>query len=320
LPPVVAISSILKPYRRTRSVTILLVLFGMYAASLAFVRLRNKVHLSWGRQLTDFSTFMVPFNIPAYLLSRAPLSARMPVSTFPNLQILQDNWEVIREEALTLYNGGQIAVKDDLPGSSFYKDNRWKSFYLKIYDIDLPSAWDLAPKTRALIEQVPGMNLALFAVLMPGKKLGQHHDPFAFSLRYSLGLSTPNSEQCGLMVNGEEYQWKDGEGIIFDETYIHAAHNDTAIPRIILMTDIDRPMHLSWVQRLYFHFGRFFNGLFYIDNVDSSKSGIGNRMSRPVIRYKTTMKGLKHRHRRAYLIGKWAVHLGLVYLLILWML
>ncbi|MGB0220968.1 MAG: aspartyl/asparaginyl beta-hydroxylase domain-containing protein [Sinimarinibacterium flocculans] len=297
---------------------VLLSILAIYLASLAFLRVRNRAHLPWGRQLTDFSTFMVPFNLPAYLLSRVPLGARVPVETLPQLRLLQDNWETIRDEAMALYGQGHIAVKADLPASSFYKDNRWKSFYLKVYDHDVPSAWSLAPKTRALIEQVPGMNLALFAVLMPGKKLGAHHDPFAFSMRYSLGLSTPNSADCVLTVNGQDYVWRDGEAIVFDETYLHATHNDTDVPRIILMTDVDRPLRWRWVQRLYFHFGRFFNGLFYIDNLDPTKTGIGNRLSRPLARYKTTMRRLKERNRPAYRTGKWALHLALVGLVVVW--
>ncbi len=292
----------------------------IYAASLAFVRLRNRAHLSWGRQLTDFSTFMVPFNLPAYLLSKVPTTSRVPAETLPQVKLLQDNWETIRDEALALYGSGHIAAKTDLPASSFYKDNRWKSFYLKIYDHDVPSAWALAPKTRALIEQIPGMNLALFAVLMPGKRLGAHHDPFAFSLRYSLGLSTPNSDQCVITVDGVDYPWHDGESIVFDETYLHTTHNDTDVPRIILMTDVDRPLKWRWVQRLYFYFGRFFNGLFYIDNLDPTKTGIGNRLSSPLASYKATMRRLKEKNRPAYQTGKWALHIALVGLLVVWIL
>lgn len=297
---------------------ILLTLLLVYSGSIIFLRLRNRAHLPWGRQMTDFSTFMVPFNIPAYLLSRVSTRSRVHISEFPELQLLQDNWQVIRDEAMALYGTGHIATKNDLPGSNFYRDNRWKSFYLKIYDNNLPSAWALAPKTRALIEQVPNMNLALFAVLMPGKKLSQHHDPFAFTLRYSLGLSTPNSDACGLMVNGEPYRWQDGDSIIFDETYLHSAYNDTEQPRIILMTDIDRPLRSRVLQKLYFYFARFFNGLFYIDNVDSNLSGVGNRMSAYVVRYKSYMKELKKRHPVGYRIGKWVVHLELVALIVLW--
>lgn len=297
---------------------ILTAVFLTYAGSLAFIRLRNRAHLPWGRQLTDFSTFMVPFNLPAYWLSKVPTTARVTASTLPQIQALEANWQTIRDEALALYGSGHIATKNDLPASSFYKDNRWKSFYLKVYDHDIPSARQLAPKTLALIEQTPGMNLALFAVLMPGKKLGAHHDPFAYSLRYSLGLSTPNSEQCVITVDGVETVWRDGQSIIFDETYLHTAHNDTDIPRIILMTDIDRPLRWRWVQRAYFHFGRFFNGLFYIDNLDPSITGLGNKITAPLARYKATMRALKTRNRSAYKVGKWTLHIALLGLLVAW--
>ena len=300
------------------SVSTLLIIALAYGGSLAFLRLRNRAHLPWRRQLTDFSTFMVIFNLPAYLLSRVPTTARMPISTFPQLQLLQDNWQTIRDEAVALYSGGQIAVKNDLPASSFYRDNRWKSFYLKVYDNNIPSARTLAPKTCALIDRIPGMNIALFAVLMPGKSLSRHHDPFALSLRYSLGLSTPNSEKCGLMVNGEPYIWRDGDGVLFDETYLHSAYNDTDRPRIILMTDIDRPLWLAPVQKLYFWFARFVNSLFYIDNLDSNLSGAGNRLSAYVVGYKARMKVLKAQRPRAYQAGKWALNVSLVGLIVAW--
>lgn len=293
---------------------IIIAAIALYIGCIVFIRLRNKVTFPLTRQLTDFSTFMVPFNIPAYLLSKVPTSARLSKDQFPEIKILEDNWEVIRDEALALYGQGHISVKDDLPASSFYKDNRWKSFYLKIYDNEIPSAYQLAPKTRALIDQVPGMNIALFAVLMPGKRLNIHHDPFAYTLRYSLGLSTPNSEKCGLMINGDHYTWRDGDSIIFDETYLHCAYNETDTPRVILMTDIDRPMRIGLVQKLYYFFGRFFNRLFAIDNLDSSYTGIGNKLGQGVLAYKNALKKIKRWNKPVYVTGKWLVILGVLWL------
>ena len=251
----------------------------IYFASFLFVRIRNADPLSLSRQITDFSTFMVPFNIPIYLLSKIPNTAFLDKKYFPQIDILEKNWEIIRDEALALYENGYITAHHDLPGSSFYKNNRWTSFYLKAYKCDIPSAKQLAPKTIALIEQVPGMNLALFACLNPGKKLNKHHDPFAFTLRYSLGLSTPNSLKCGIAVNGQHHVWKDGEGILFDETFSHYAYNDTDTPRIILMTDIDRPLRLKLLQKFYYYFAYFFNSLFSIDNLDINKTGIGSKLT-----------------------------------------
>jgi len=280
---------------------------------IVFIRLRNKSTFPLKRQLTDFSTFMVPFNIPAYLLSKVPTTPRISKEYFPELKIIEDNWETIRDEALALYTGGQITAKEDLPASSFYKDNRWTSFYLKLYDNRIPSAWELAPKTMAILDQVPSLNLALFAVLMPGKRLNKHHDPFAYTLRYSLGLSTPNSDGSGLIVNDDDYKWKDGDSILFDETYLHSAYNDTDTPRIILMTDVDRPLKLKFVQKIYWYFGRFFNRLFMIDNVDPTHTGIGNKLGKGLMAYKNFLKSVKKKNKTFYVVAKTVVILAVLY-------
>lgn len=287
-------------------------LVALYIFSIIFVRVRNTEHFPLSRQLSDFSTFMVLFNIPAYLLSKIPTTHLIPRENLKQIQILEDNWETIRDEALALYENGYIAAKDDLPASSFYKDNRWTSFYLKCYDMEIPSAMQMAPKTMALINQVEGMNLALFACLNPGKAINNHHDPFAFTVRYSLGLSTPNSDKSGIVVNGEDYKWKDGESVIFDETYFHRAYNEDEVPRIILMTDIDRPLHFGLLQRFYYYFGRFFNSLFYIDNIDSSMSGAGNSIGRYLNAYKRMMKRFKHWNKPVYVTFKVVVLAGVI--------
>ncbi|MCP8898509.1 aspartyl/asparaginyl beta-hydroxylase domain-containing protein [Gilvimarinus xylanilyticus] len=294
---------------------VILTCIAIYIGCIAFVRTRNRVTFPLSRQMTDFSTFMVPFNLPAYGLSKVPTTPRVSKEHFPELDVIEQNWEVIRDEALALYQGGKITTKDDLPASSFYKDNRWTSFYLKLYDHDIPSARELAPKTMELLDQVPYLNLALFAVLNPGKKLNQHHDPFAYTLRYSLGLSTPNSEKCGLQIDDFHYPWRDGDSIIFDETYLHSAYNDTETPRVILMTDIDRPLKLGFVQKGYWYFGRFFNGLFKIDNVDASNSGIGNKLGQGLLGYQRFLKSVKKKNRTFYYTAKWVVIGGLLLLI-----
>ncbi len=285
----------------------------IYVGCIVFIRIRNAEPFGLKRQLTDFSTFMVPFNIPAYLLSKIPTTPQIDKAHLPELKLIDDNWETIRDEALALYTGGNITAKDDLPASSFYKDGRWTSFYLKVYDNKLPSAYELAPKTMALLDQMPTMNIALFAVLMPGKKLNRHHDPFAYTVRYSLGLSTPNDEGCGLTINEDDYIWRDGESVVFDETYIHSAWNNTDKPRIILMTDVDRPLKSKLVQKIYWSFGWFFNRLFFIDNLDPTHTGVGNKIGKGVLTYKHFLKSVKRRNKTFYVVAKWAVILGILY-------
>ncbi|MFT5550393.1 MAG: beta-hydroxylase, partial [Candidatus Azotimanducaceae bacterium] len=122
---------------------IIFLTIAIYILSIAFIRFRNNDKFNMVRQLSDFSTFMVPFNIPAYLLSKAPIQPFPDRKYFPELHLLDAQWDVIRDEARVLYAEGLIGVSDDLPGSSFYKNGRWKSFYLKSFENDIPSAYEL---------------------------------------------------------------------------------------------------------------------------------------------------------------------------------
>ena len=90
----------------------------------------------------------------------------------------------------------------------------------------------------------------MFAELPPGGKLNPHRDPFAGSLRYHLGLATPNDDRCFIDVDGIRHSWRDGEGVMFDETYIHWAINGSESDRIILFCDVERPMRFRWAQAI----------------------------------------------------------------------
>ncbi len=72
--------------------------------------------------------------------------------------------------------------------------------------------------------------MGMFTLLPAGAHLNPHRDPFAGSLRYHLGLVTPNADSCHIVVDGESYSWRDGEDVLFDETFVHSAQ--TTRPRI----------------------------------------------------------------------------------------
>jgi beta-hydroxylase len=136
---------------------------------------------------------------------------------------------------------------DDAGFNSFFK-NGWRRFYLKWNDASHPSAVRFCPRTVALLQRIPSVKAAMFAELPAGGKLNRHRDPFAGSLRYHLGLATPNSNACFIEVDGEHYGWRDGEGVMLDETFIHWAQNGSDRDCLILFCDIERPMRYRWAQ------------------------------------------------------------------------
>lgn len=229
------------------------IVLALYASAILYVHFRGTARLRFFRQIFDHSSFVAPINVFIYLFSGVPThKAYLPVSDFKGLQLLQDHWQTIRDEALALERMEKIRgteKNDDAGFNSFFKKG-WKRFYLKWYEASHPSAEKFCPKTVALLKQVPEVKAAMFTELPPGAKLNPHRDPYAGSLRYHLGLSTPNDDRCFINVNDQPYSWRDGEGVMFDETYIHWAINQSDKTRIILLCDIERPMKYGWARAI----------------------------------------------------------------------
>ena len=286
-----------------------------YLAWALFVHFRGRERHRFHRQLTDHSTIIAPYNAIMYGFSAVPNRPFVDVNRFPELSPLQDNWRLIRDEALQLFEDGHIraaAKYNDLGFNSFFRRG-WKRFYLKWYDNPLPSAQALCPKTVALVQSIPTIHGAMFAVLPPGGKLVAHRDPYAGSLRYHLGLVTPNADTCKIFIDGEPYYWKDGEDVLFDETYIHYAENKSDITRLILFCDVERPMKVSLMTR----FNRFTANTLVraskTQNVEGEPVGVLNKIFGYAYRVRLVGKALKAKSRFAYYSVKYALIGSLLY-------
>jgi beta-hydroxylase len=296
----------------------LLILY-VFAASALYIHFRGRVRHTFTRQITDHSTFIAPYNALVYLFSAVPSKAYVNVDAFAELKPLQDNWTIIRDEALKLYDAGHIRAAEknnDIAFNTFFKRG-WKRFYLKWYGDAMPSALELCPRTTALVNAIPNVNAALFALLPPGAKLGEHRDPFAGSLRYHLGLSTPNSDACSITVDGEPYSWRDGEAVMFDETFIHSAVNNSNQTRIILFCDITRPLKTPVMRAVNDFVIRHVVKATAAQNDDTETVGVVNRFSAQVYALKSVFKRAKLANRTAYYAAKYALLGGAFYFLFL---
>jgi beta-hydroxylase len=300
----------------------LVVVFGLLLLLVAcalFIHFRGRVRHKFSRQLTDHSTFMAPYNALVYLFSGVKNKPILDLADFPDLKPLKDNWQLIRDEALRLYEGGHIQASNkhnDLAFNTFFKRG-WKRFYLKWYDEFMPSAKEICPKTVQLVESIPSVHAALFA-LLPGKsKLGEHRDPFAGALRYHLGLKTPNSDACRIYVDGNPYAWHDGEAVIFDETYIHSVNNDTDESRLILFCDIDRPISNPIMRRVNRFVANHIVKVTQAQNMDTEKVGALNKISSGIYGLREFFQSVKKVNRRAYYALKYTLMAGIAVLVVM---
>lgn len=235
---------------------------------------------------------------------------------------IRDNWPQIREEALALYLAGELdaTAQPDSAGfydvgfRTFYKRG-WRKFYLNWYGVTHRSAQRLCPRTVSILQQVPGIKGAMFSVLPPNSELTLHSDPIACSLRYHLGLATPNSEQCFINVDGQKLVWQDGQDFVFDETYPHYVKNMSSDFRLILMCDVDRPMNMA---------GRFFNRLYsvitratLVPNTIEDQRGFFCWLFSVVGPWQQKLRKLKSRNRRLYNLFKLLLNCTLLALMFL---
>ena len=288
---------------------------GIWLAAILYGHLRGRVRLPFIRQLLDHSALLAPVNALMVLNSRVPTSPYVSPAEMPDLKVLDDNWETIREEALALAAMQRIKAAekhDDIGFNSFFKYG-WKRFYLKWYDARHPSAETLCPKTVALLRQLPTVKAAMFAELPPGGKLNAHRDPYAGSLRYHLGLVTPNDDRCSIDVDGERYSWRDGESVVFDETYIHSARNDTESNRIILFCDVERPLRWRWAGAFNRWFGKVVMSAASSPNDGGDQTGAINRLTHLHFRIDQKRRAFKKWNKTVYKATKW----GLIVLIVL---
>jgi aspartate beta-hydroxylase/beta-hydroxylase len=100
------------------------------------------------------------------------------------------------------------------------------------------------PATCEALRKVPGVLQAFFSVLEPGKSVPLHDGPYLGYLRYHLGVRVPADDPPMIRVAGQEYVWKDGEGVLFDDSWPHEVINRSREPRVVLIVDVPRPLPL----------------------------------------------------------------------------
>lgn len=293
---------------------VLLILLLLFVLCVLLVHLRGRVRLRFDRQLVDHSAIFAPYNLLMYAFSAVPARPILERRGFPQLDLLQANWQTIREEALSLFDEGHIRAaqrSNDASFNSFFRQG-WKRFYLKWYGEPLASAEALCPKTVALLQSIPSIKAAMFATLAPNSKLNRHRDPFAGSLRYHLGLITPNSRDCRIFVDGEEHAWGDGKDVVFDETYVHWVENKTDQTRVILFADVERPLRTRWMSAINRRVSAFMGRITASPNTESpeEKTGFVNRLFALSQHNRERSRAFKRRHPKLFRSLK---YLGLLF-------
>jgi len=102
--------------------------------------------------------------------------------------------------------------------------------------------------------------------------------------------------------------------ILFDETYLHSARNDTDCDRLILMCDIARP--LNPLGRLFSFFYQAVARASVVPNTPEDERGLANRVFAGLAPILARTKAVKSTNRPLYFVIKWSVNFLLLMLLL----
>jgi aspartate beta-hydroxylase len=180
---------------------------------------------------------------------------------FPHAKLFTDRWADIRREALAV--GGMIEkvprFHDIMPAQADISANDgrdWRVFIMKAYGVTQEENLQRCPTVAALLDEAPEVMSATFSFLAPGKHIPEHRGPFRGILRFHLILSMPEDADgapaCVMNVDGVPYRMRDGESLLWDDTFRHEVWNRSDQPRIALLLDVwrkDMPMDVALLSK-----------------------------------------------------------------------
>ncbi|CAM9691963.1 unnamed protein product, partial [Phaeothamnion confervicola] len=110
----------------------------------------------------------------------------------------------------------------------------------------VPSTCRRCPHTAALLASIPGLRTALLSRLGTGTRLSAHRgwaDLANHVLRCHIPIVPSGDVGCGLWVEGARRRHRVGEVLVFDDSRLHRAFNESAVggDRVVLIVDLVRP-------------------------------------------------------------------------------
>ena len=167
-------------------------------------------------------------------------------AAFPWVTELEAEAEAIRAElAQVLQRPQDIPTFHEMSPDQarISKGNNWRTFVFSVFGRRIQENCERCPHTAKTLDRVPGLQNAWFSILAPGYRIPPHRGPTKAVVRCHLGLAVPaQAERCWIRVGGQTRHWENDRCLLFDDTFEHEVHNDTAEARVVLFIDIDRPL------------------------------------------------------------------------------
>lgn len=188
-----------------------------------------------------------------YYFPELPQRAFYEREDFPWLGPIEASAADIRQELLAIMAEEEafspyVQASEDRPVNDPYglvNNPSWSAFHLWRGGAPDPDNAPRCPKAMQALKHAPrawieGRSpIALFSRMTPGAHIPPHHGFVNTRLIVHLPLVVPDG--CELRVGAEVRRWREGEAVIFDDTFEHEAWNRSGDTRVVLLFDVWRP-------------------------------------------------------------------------------
>ncbi|MDE2196223.1 MAG: aspartyl/asparaginyl beta-hydroxylase domain-containing protein [Gammaproteobacteria bacterium] len=173
---------------------------------------------------------------------------------FPWMAELERHTDAIRTELLEVLHDDAgfrpfVEIPKDHPGADYWRavnqSPSWNAFFFFRDGKRFEENHRRCPATSAVLDSLPLIRVAehspevFFSVLKPDTHIPVHTGVINCRLVAHLPLIIPPA--CGITVGGETRSWREGECMVFDDTFEHEAWNRSDRTRVVLIFDIWNP-------------------------------------------------------------------------------
>ncbi len=160
----------------------------------------------------------------------------LPITEFPDLERVQQQWRTIREEAKLAFDvlgtelGDQVGASWILPLVPEEEDRH------KFDDRVYARACELAPTAARSASSIPYVLAYAFSKLAPRQTIAPHRhwNPY-----FTAGLCLQGGGHSHIVVGGQRRDFVDGELVVFDYRMTHEVANEGPVDRIVMLLLID---------------------------------------------------------------------------------
>jgi aspartate beta-hydroxylase len=159
-----------------------------------------------------------------------------------DLRKLAAEWRTIRKEGLNVLGLKKDGFKDE--SESLKDKGDWKEFMLWARGKKMDEKCKKTPQTCSLLEDFKAAvnckrGQIKFSVMKPGTHVWAHTGPTNTRIRGHLGLA--GTAGAKIRVGDEIREWKEGDFIVFDDSFEHEVWHEGNKTRLVLIVDMWHP-------------------------------------------------------------------------------